>query len=57
MPFTNELMIQPIDLQNILEKLKELKWSGGPVIIRDMGTEYVIRDINDQHIATIEQEG
>jgi hypothetical protein len=55
MPFTTELTIHPHDLQKILDELSVHSWSQGPVIIRDLGTHYIVRDVNLNHILTIEQ--
>lgn len=53
MPATNQITIQPADLQQIIEKLSALQWSTGPVVIKEYGSFYLLRDINEGHIASI----
>lgn len=55
MPFNNEITIHPHDLQQIMSTLAIQCYLTGPVIIRDNGKQFVIRDINEQHIAKIDK--
>lgn len=55
MPIFKYITIQPIDLQNILEELKAQHWTFGPVIIRDSGSQWIIRDMNEQMIKCIDK--
>lgn len=50
MPFNNEITIDPLSLLSIIQQLKRIKWSAGPVIIRDIGESFQVRDIDEQHI-------
>ena len=53
MPFNNEITIDPASIFNIMQMLKNLSWSGGPVIIRDLGTSFQVRDKDEQHIFSL----
>ena len=50
MPFNNEITIQPYDLEKIIQQLKAISWSQGPVIIRDLGEAFQLRDKSEHHI-------
>ncbi len=53
MPFNNELTIAPATLQIILNQLKAISWSQGPVIIRDLVECFEVRDTSDGHIFSL----
>ena len=55
MPFNFEITIHPKDLQEIVDTLSALPWSTGPIIIRDINNQWVVRDKDEQHITTIEK--
>jgi hypothetical protein len=55
MPLTDEITIHPKDLKKIVSHLKLIKWNQGMVIIRDTGTQYIIRDKDENKICTIDQ--
>lgn len=50
-----QIIIEPQDLQEIIDYLHAYVWSGGPVIIRDIGSKFVVRDINENQITYIEK--
>lgn len=53
MPFNNEITIDPANLCSIIARLKAISWSAGPVIIRDLGPSFQVRDKSEQHIFSL----
>lgn len=49
-----QIIIQPQDLQQIIEELAAKKWDSGPVIIRDLGKQFIVRDKNNGYITEID---
>jgi hypothetical protein len=53
MSFNNEITIHPHDLQEIVDTISSQPFREVPIIIRDTGNEFVVRDINEQLITTV----
>ena len=53
MPFNNEITIDPLSLMSIMQQLKRMAWSAGPVIIRDLGESFQVRDTSEHHIFSL----
>ena len=51
----DQIIIHPNDLQEIVDTLAAHPFETGPVIIRDTGNEFIIRDQDEQYLATIEK--
>ena len=50
-----QIIIHPQDLQEIIDTLAANTWCHGPVIIRDTGKQFIVRDTNEGHLTTIEK--
>lgn len=47
------LTIHPIDLEAIITRLEEKKWTAGHIKIIDTGDQFTLRDANDMLISYV----
>lgn len=55
MPKNEQITIHPKDLQEIMDTLSAIPWNTGPVTIKDDGHQFIVRDINEAHITSIDK--
>jgi len=55
MPAPDQIIIHPATLQKILNQLSAKAWTDAEIIIRDTGTQFIIRDPFENFITVVDK--